>query len=728
MVKNYENFILTKLDYGKTEGLKKIDIKDKLFDFQKSIVKWASKKGRAAIFADTGLGKTFMQVNWAWNVSLNTDKDIILFAPLTVGEQTIEEAKKLNIKIRRFNIDDDTKFKIINYENLEKLNPDDYGAIILDESSILKSICSKTRAKLIDFSQKIKYRLACTATPAPNDISEIANHAEFLGIMKREEMLSKFFYNNGSEWVIKGHGTDAFYRWMASWAMFVKYPSDLGFPDVGFKLPKLNFIGKFFDYEFKKDGTLFDMGLNGIEDRIKIRKETITVKADKIAQFINATDEQSIVWCGLNAESDLMHKIIENSANLQGSDSDIDKIQKIKDFKTGKIKVLVTKPKIAGYGLNFQNCRNVHFFGLSDSYESYYQCIRRCYRFGQKKEVNAYFWLAGNEKEILDNVKNKEHNAEKISREVIKHVKMFEQEELSGQKHHKEDCKMELKETEKYKSYLGDSVEVWKNFDDNSIDMMVFSPPFSSLYTYSPSQRDMGNCKTDEEFYNHFAFLIKELERTLKPGRLCAVHCMDIPTKIISHGYIGIRDFSGSIIRAFEKEGFIYHSRITIQKNPQAAAIRTHAKGLLFKQMEKDSSWSRVGLADYVCVFKKKGDNEIPIKNDLSREEWIKFAHPIWTDIRETHTLNSRAAKAENDEKHICPLQLDVIERCIRLWSNKGEVIASPFSGIGSEGYMAVKLERKTLLCELKPEYWEQGIKNLTKAERMNDNLFSDVK
>jgi len=725
---NYKKFISTKLDYGKTKGLKEIEIKDKLFDFQKAIVEWASKKGRAAIFADTGLGKTFMQVNWAWNVFLNTKKDIILFAPLTVGEQTIDEAKKLNIKIRRFDVDDKTRFKSINYENLSKLNPDDYDGIILDESSILKSINSKTRMKLIEFSQKIKYRLACTATPAPNDISEIANHAEFLGIMKREEMLSKFFYNDGKQWNIKGHATDAFYRWMASWAMFVKYPSDLGFSDKGFKLPKLNFIGKFFDYEFKSEGTLFDTGLHGIEDRMQIRKETISVKADKIAEFINNSNEQAIIWCGLNLESDIMKKLVNDSVNLQGSDNDIDKMQKINDFKNGKIKVLITKPKIAGFGLNFQNCRNVHFLGLSDSYESYYQCIRRCYRFGQKKEVNAYLWLAGNEKEVLANVKNKEYHSEQISREVIKHVKIYEQEEVSGQKHNQEVYNMDLKETENYKSYLGDSVEVWKQFDDSSIDMMVFSPPFSSLYTYSPSQRDIGNCKTDEEFYNHFSFLIKELERTLKPGRICAVHCMDLPTKLISHGYIGIRDFSGSIIRAFEKEGFIYHSRTTIQKNPQVAAIRTHAKGLLFKQMEKDSSHSRMGLADYIVTFKKKGENEIPIKNDLSREEWIKYAHPIWTDIRETNTLNARAAKSEKDEKHMCPLQLDVIERCIRLWSNKGDVIASPFGGIASEGYEAIKAGRKSLLCELKEEYWKQGIKNLTEAERGQANLFSEVK
>ena len=328
---------------------------------------------------------------------------MIIFAPLAVNEQTIKEAEKLDLKVIRYDSKEQGRIQIANYENIDKINIKQYDTVILDESSILKSLDGITREKLIKLvnDNGIQYRLACTATPAPNDISEIGNHAEFLGVMKREEMLAKFFFNNGSEWEIKGHGIDAFYRWIATWAMFIKYPSDLGFKDNGFKLPRLNFYGKFFYYEFHAEGTLFDIGLKGIEDRIKIRKDTINTKAQTIADFINAEKGQHVIWCGLNQESDLLVKMIDNAENLQGSDNDEEKIRKINDFKTGKLKVLITKPKIAGYGLNFQNCNNVSFFGLSDSYESYYQCIRRCYRFGQKKEVNVYLWLAGNEKEIL---------------------------------------------------------------------------------------------------------------------------------------------------------------------------------------------------------------------------------------------------------------------------------------------------------------------------------------
>jgi len=725
---NYKDFLKTKFNYGESTGMDKFVIHEKLFDFQNAIVSWACKKGRSAIFADTGLGKTFMQLDFAKNAISHSKKDVIIFAPLAVNEQTIKEAEKINLEVSRYDSKNPGRIQIANYENLDNIDIKKYDAVILDESSILKSLDGVTRGKLISLvnDNKIQFRLACTATPAPNDITEIGNHAEFLGVMKREEMLAKFFFNNGSEWEIKGHAVDAFYKWIATWAMFIKYPSDLGFKDNGFKLPQLNFHGKFFDYEFHADGTLFDIGLKGIEDRIKIRKDTIVTKAQTTADFINAEKHQHVVWCGLNQESDVLTKLIDNAENLQGSDSDAEKIRKINDFKTGKLKVLITKPKIAGYGLNFQNCNNVSFFGLSDSYEIYYQCIRRCYRFGQKKEVNVYLWLAGNEKEILSNVQQKEEHAQSISRAVISHVRDYEKQGITGQKHNREDYMTDKLETEHFTSYLGDSCEVWKTLPDNSIDFTVFSPPFASLYTYSSSERDLGNSKNGEDFFEHFSFLIKELKRTTKQGRLVAVHCMNLPTKLMSDGYIGIKDFRGDIIRAFIKEGMIYHSEVCIQKNPQVAAIRTHAKGLMFKQMHKDSSESRMGLADYVCVFKKEGKSEIPIDCDLSNDEWIKFAHPIWTDIRETYTLNSRQTKAEKDEKHICPLQLDVIERCIRLWSNKGEVVASPFGGIGSEGYVAIKQGRKALLCELKPEYFEQQQKNLKKAINDSHGLFGD--
>lgn len=717
MSREYEVFLKGKINYGQTSGVKSHEVNSMLFPFQRDIVKWALKKGRAAIFADTGLGKTFMQIEWAKNVAKEAGGKVIIFAPLSVNEQTIDEGVKLGVKIKRFDVPGECDIVIANYENLEKIDNRDYVGIVLDESSILKSLDGKTKHKLIEFAQEIEFRLACTATPAPNDIAEIANHTEFLGIMKRESMLAMWFFNNGKEWTLKGHAINRFYEWVATWGFFLTKPSDIGYSDDGFVLPTLKIEGLYFDYEFKRDDALFSMGLKGIEDRIKIRKSTVAIKAKRIADLVQSSKgEQFIIWCGIDAESDTMSRTIDGAENLKGADTNAEKIRKIKEFKSGKIRVLITKPKIAGFGLNFQNCHRMIFFGLSDSYEAYYQCIRRCYRFGQKKPVNVLIALAGDESTILENIKRKERAAQLISAEVIKHIANFEKKEIGASVHEKSEYKEAKKMNGNCQLLLGDSCVRMKELPDNSVDLSVFSPPFSSLYTYSSSDRDLGNCRDDSEFFKHFDYIIRDLLRITKPGRNVALHCMNLPTRKMVDGFIGLRDFRGDIIRAFQAAGWIYHSEVTIDKNPQIAAIRTKAKGLMFKQLHKDSSDSRQGLADYIVVFKKRGENAVPIIPDVNNEEWIRLAHPVWYDIRESDTLQS--VKYAKDEKHICPLQLETIENCIRLWSNKGDVVFSPFMGIGSEGYKALKLGRKFIGIELKPEYYEQAKKNISMAEQ----------
>lgn len=718
-MKDYEEFIDTKLKYNYSQGFDCNYIPDRSFDFQKDIVDWACKKGRCAIFADCGLGKTLMQLSWAKNVIDYTDDGkVVIIAPLSVNFQTISEAKtKLSINIDRFDVNTHTNIVIVNFENIDKLNPLDYKGVVLDESSILKSVDSKTRKKLIEFVKEIPFRLACTATPAPNDISEIANHTEFLGIMKREEMLSKWFYNNGSEWQIKGHAFESFYKWIASWGMFITKPSDLGYLDNNFKLPELNIEPIYFNHEWKSDGTLFDVGLKGIEDRIAIRKDTVHTKAQIIAEKVNESNEQYIIWCGIDLESDTLSKLINNSVNVKGSNTPEEKQIAFEKFVKGEIKVLITKVKIAGFGMNFQNSRNMIFFGISDSYESYYQAIRRQYRFGQKNKVNVYIALAGNESEIYNNVLRKERDAKMISDEVIKNITIYENEELQGSKHEQMIYNYELKEIDGHKLYNGDSCQVLKQIEDNSIDLSIFSPPFSSLYTYSNSNLDLGNCQNDKEFIKHFSFITRELFRVIKNGRNVCVHCMNLPTKLINHGYIGIIDFRGELIRHFEKQGFIYYGEVCVWKNPQVQSIRTHTKCLAFKQFNKDSIDSRPALPDYILIFKKPGENKVPIiptDNGLDNEKWIQYASPIWMDVRETYTLNS--IKANKDEKHICPLQLDVIERLISLYSNKGEKVLTPFMGVGSEVYMSILKGRRGIGIELKPEYYQQSIKNINDA------------
>lgn len=713
MENNYIDFLETKRRGFKNQG-KEIQINQInsiLFGFQKDLVKWAVKKGKCAIFADTGLGKTFMQLEWA---RLIGEKSLII-APLSVARQTVKEAVKICIDVNFCRSQEETKkgINITNYEMIEHFT-DDFDAIVLDESSILKSITSKTKSKLIETFRNIDYKLCCTATPAPNDNAEIANHAEFLGIMKRVDMLSTFFVHDGG-WRLKKHAKTPFFEWMASWGMSIKKPSNLGYSDEGYNLPALNVIPEFVDTDYKSEGTLFGTKLKGITDRSKVRKATVKERVKRAVEIVNKSDEQWIIWCALNDEANLVKKQLKNAVNVQGSDSTDKKIKSIEDFQDGKIKVLITKPKIAGFGMNFQNAHNMIFLGINDSFESYYQCVRRCYRFGQTKPVNVYIVLSTAEQDILNNIQRKEQEAKMMSDNLIKNVQKYEIEEIKENKHDFK-YKKETVKTDKYTLMLGDSVERIKEILDESVGLSVFSPPFMSLYAYSPTERDLGNSSDESEFFKHFDFIIKDLLRITKTGRNAAVHVAQVPAMQVRDDYIGLKDFRGKTIEAFQNAGWHFYGECAIDKNPQAQAIRTHAKGLTFTQLRKDSAWSRPALADFMLIFRKPGENKIPVKTDITNEQWIEWARPIWTGISETDTLQFTHAKGNDDERHICPLQLGTIERAIRLWSNKGDLVFSPFTGIGSEGYQAIKFGRKFIGIELKESYFKVAKKNLDEA------------
>ena len=270
---------------------------------------------------------------------------------------------------------------------------------------------------------------------------------------------------------------------------------------------------------------------------------------------------------------------------------------------------------------------------------------------------------------------------------------------------------------ENWRLMLGDSCERLAELPDESVDLSIYSPPFASLFTYSPSSRDLGNSATRDEFIEHYGYIIRENLRLTKPGRIACIHVQQLTTTKVTHGYTGLTDFRGDVIRAYIDAGWYFHGEVTVNKDPQAQAIRTKAHALTFATKNRDSSGTRPALADYLLLFRKPGDNAVPIKNDVTNDEWIEWAQPVWWDIKETNTLNVRVARDDADERHICPLQLDFIERCIRLWSNPGEVVLSPFAGIGSEVYMARKLGRYGLGCELKPSYWRTAVDNLTNLD-----------
>ena len=723
-MKTYEDFLSEKTEYNYNVGFEfEGDLPKILFDFQDALIRWALRKGKAALFCDCGMGKTFMQLVWADKIlqRIGGGKALIV-APLCVAKQTILEARKLDIDVSFVRSGDDVKkgINITNYEMIENFKATD--AVILDESSILKSLAGKTKNKLLKIFKETPYKLCCTATPCPNDIAELGNHAEFLNIMSHPEMLASFFVNKankGMGWIMKPHAKDAFYKWMASWAVCLNNPEDLGFDGSKFILPPISINPLIVHSEFKREGELFFTGLKGIGDRIHIRKGTVEDRVSSIIELIENSNEQWLLWCGLNNESDMLHrKLNGRSVNVQGSDSLEKKEKDIFGFIDGNHQVLVVKPRIAGFGMNFQNVHNMAFIGLSDSYESYYQCIRRSWRFGQKEPVNVVICITDTEQEIFENVKRKEKEARNLSTELIKNIEEFERIEIGMTETKENRYSITKKEGPNWTIYNGDCVDVTETLPENSIDFSVYSPPFISLYTYSATPRDMGNSKSEKLFFEQYGYLIKNLLNITKPGRNTAVHVSQVPAMLVRDGYIGLKDFRGMVVRAYQEQGWIYHGEIVIQKNPQVQAVRTKSKSLLFVQLKRDSSWLRPGLADYICLFRKPGENKIPIlPHDISNEDWIKFAHPIWTDIRENHTLSKGEARSEDDEKHICPLQLDVIDRCIRLWSNQGEVVLSPFAGIGSEGYMSLLLGRKFIGIELKREYFEVAERNLTWAE-----------
>jgi DNA modification methylase len=446
-----------------------------------------------------------------------------------------------------------------------------------------------------------------------------------------------------------------------------------------------------------------------------VRHATITDRVAAAAALVNQSTEPWIIWHGLNDEGDALLKAVPDGVLVEGSQSPEKKAAALEDFQVGEHRVLITKPKIAGFGLNFQTCHNMVFVGLSDSWEAYYQCIRRCYRFGQSKPVNVHIVLSEPERGIFENIMRKEREAISMSEQLVANVAEFERAEIGGGARTGEYA-TDIAHIGEHTLMLGDSVERLSELADDSVGLSVFSPPFMSLYTYSPTERDLGNSASEQEFFTHFQYIIRHLLRVTQPGRNCCVHVAQVPAMLVRDGYIGLKDFRGKTIEAYEAEGWIYHGEICIDKDPQAQAIRTKSKALLFTQMRKDASWLRPALADYILVFRKPGANAEPIIPDLTNEEWIEWARPIWYGIRESDTLNTAEAREQQDERHICPLQLGTIERCIRLWSNKGDLVLDPFAGIGSTGYVATKLGRRFTGCELKPAYWRAACHNLERA------------
>lgn len=706
------------------------DLNKHLFDFQKYIVKIALRKGRFAIFADCGLGKTLMQLDWAKHVTEKTGHPVLILAPLAVSSQTIEEGVKFGIPVRK--LDGAVTGKgiyIINYEQLKNVDCSQFSGVVLDESSILKGRDGKLSRLIIDSFSSYQYRLACTATPSPNDHMELGQHSEFIGAMSYLEMLAMFFVHDGGEtskWRLRKHAVDTFWKYICTWSIAVDKPETLGFHMDGYDLPELEFVEHIIPVE-NISGTLFGDVAVSATDINKDLRRSMELRISKAKELVNANNEQWIVWGLQNAETDQLSKAIEDGVNVQGSDSVEYKADKLLGFAHNDFRVLVTKTSIASFGMNYQNCHNVVFCSYDFKFEAFYQAVRRCYRFGQENKVTIHLLIPESQTNVRKTILNKA----KAHQEMIGQMSQY-----SADADYKTNKTATVKTDQvKEKDYYllnGDCVQESKKLPDNEADLIVFSPPFAELYVYSDKPEDMGNVSNYQQFQEHFKYLIPELSRVLKPGRICAIHCMDLPIQKGKEGFIGLRDFSGMLTDWFTNEGFIYHARTTIWKNPVTEMQRTKALGLLHKQIKKDSVMSRVGIPDYILFFRNAGDNETPITHQdkdpaqpdyLPVDLWQKYASPVWMDINYSRTLQYRSARDGNDEKHICPLQLDTIERIIHLYSNEGDTIFSPFGGIGSEGFQAIKMGRKSISIELKESYFNINAKNHESAVTESNEL-----
>jgi len=438
----YEEFIKSK-DFkiiNKSVDIKRDDLNKNLFEYQKDLVYLALKKGKFALFAMTGTGKTAMQCEWANQVHKFTNKPILILAPLSIANQTINEAKIiLDLDINLCESSDDVKngVNITNYEKLHRFDCSIFGGICLDESSILKGFTSSTTETLINEFENTLFKLACTATPAPNDFMELGNHSNFLNIMSRTEMLATFFVHDGvetSKWRLKGHAKDKFWEWVANWACLFTKPSDIGYDlieDEKYSLPKK----QTFDHIVQSkatQGSLFSIEAETLNDRRKARRDTLQDRCQLVADIVNKSNDIWIVWCDLNAENDLLKKLINDSVSVKGADKENHKIKSAEDFKENKIKALITKPSMFGFGQNWQNCHNMIFTGLSDSFEQVFQAERRCYRFGQKEDVNVHIVISEAEGNVKKNQLRKENQFLTMIDELVVFTKKFTLKEIKS--------------------------------------------------------------------------------------------------------------------------------------------------------------------------------------------------------------------------------------------------------------------------------------------------------
>lgn len=770
-----------------------------LFDYQAWIVARALDRQRFALFADTGLGKTAMQLDWAANVAAHTGGRVLIIAPLSVCRQTIAEAHRFygdDLDVADLTdraaleawLEEGAGLGITNYQKFDGAGKGDrwggerwpVDGVVLDESSMLKAFGVRKFAVMRAFSG-VRYKLACSATPAPNQRTEFAQHAVFLDqVRSTTEYLTAYFMNRDGDWQFKPHARDAWAANLASWAVFVRDPKRWGFADHLADLPEMTEEFPLVpltdeqmmaarEYETGDQASLFGVTPGGITSRTKlmqiahgfelaegeVAQRYPTHKPTWIADLVAGRhgDEQVIVWVTFDEEGDALAEHIPGAVHLSGRTKPAERDRLIEAFRASAPdapRVLILKPAMFGFGVNLQSCAVQVFSSITDSFERYYQCIRRSYRFGQTRPVRVYVPLTELDRAIAMNVMDKQStfqaDADEIETAVVERLRPRDTSEVrivsTAPK-----TEMDRASGNRWTMVYADCLAHMTTMEPESVDLSVFSPPFAALYSYSQELEDMGNVRGDAEFRYQWREFARRLLPVMRPGRVVAIHCKEIIRFANTSGYRHCYDFPSDLREGMVDAGFHYHRRITIEKNPQLEATRNKETSLLHVTAIRDAANSFPQTGEYLMVFTAPGDNATPVTHDRDEhtferhtewmnsiwpepaepaageaEQWRQWLWPdgdasAWHGIRETDVLNAAVAKERPEERHVCPLQLGLTDRVVRLWSNPDELVFSPFGGIGSEGWAALGAGRRFYGCELKESYYRTAVRNLTQRE-----------
>lgn len=812
---NYEQFLKNKIIISEDFGFEPQDLSQKLHLHQPAIVEWALKGGRRAIFASFGLGKTFMQLEIARQCILKENKPFLIVCPLGVVGEFKRDNSKLQTGFEIEYITDtneienyENKIYVTNYERVRKgdIDPSKFSGVSFDEASILRNLKTETTNYVLEHFRKVSYRFVATATPTPNDYIEILNYAEYLGVADRGHLLTRFFKRDSQKagnLKLLENKKDEFWKWVATWAVFITKPHDLGFPDEGYDLPPLNIIEHRLDlttdeYSVNKFGKLqfFKDTTKSLVDVSREKRDSMPFRILKTMEILEANkDENFTLWHHLESERDLLEKELKGQdyRSVFGSQTNALKEKNVIDFSNGEYQYLVTKPTIAGSGCNLQEyCNNCVFVGIDYKFNDFIQAIHRFYRFGQTKPVNVHIIYTNNEDEVFAALMRKWEQHKELQAEMIALVKEYGLNSdliKSQMERHifKTGKKLIIGDATLYNNDTTLVHDDRNEMPDDSVGMILTSIPFGDHYEYSDNYNDFGHNDGNENFFKQMDYLTPNLLRVLKPGRVAAIHVKDRPR--YSHQtdvqFFTIDPFSDNTVAHFRKHGFYYMGRITVTTDVVQENNQTYRLG--WGEQRKDASKMGVGIPEYILLFRKKPSHtknayaDDPVTKDiqdyllslwqldahsywkssgdrfLTSEELKKFdmskiyrawqkhnanniydfkehlriseeldemgklsklfmtlppvsnQDMVWTDISRLRTLNAKQV-SNKKEKHICPLQLDIIERLINRFTNPGDLVDDPFGGLFSTAYMALDMKRKAVSVELNSEYFADGV------------------